>query len=146
MTSTKKAKIAPTDREKNQISGTLETLVKQFRTNAELYEKQNGEPYPIQLKEGSDYDFINPQHYVQDDGRQTWEHMVEDFGLYETAVFCKLNAYKYADRIGKKPNEDVEREQKKIDWYNAKAAELFALDDEKKEYFDRNNTDWEAQH
>ena len=81
------------------------------------------EPQPQKQKE--DYDYINPQHYVQDDGRQTWEHMVDEFGLYETAIFCKINAYKYNDRIGKKPNEDVEREQKKIDLYEAKAHELF---------------------
>lgn len=78
------------------------------------------------------YDYINPQHYVQEDGRQTWEHMVDEFGVYETAIFCKLNAYKYNDRKGKKPNEEIEREQKKIDWYEAKAKELFVLDKERK--------------
>jgi hypothetical protein len=76
------------------------------------------------------YDYINPSHYVQDDGRQTWEHMVDEFGLLETAIFCKLNAYKYSDRKGKKPNETEDREQKKIDWYNKKADELYILADE----------------
>jgi hypothetical protein len=137
MTSTKRPKLATTEHDTNQISNTLETLAKQFKTNAELYEKQNGKPYPVQLKENSDYDYVNPQHYVQEDGRQTWEHMVDEFGLYETAVFCKLNAYKYADRIGKKPNEDVEREQAKIDWYLSKADELFDINERL-----NNDKDW----
>lgn len=140
MTSTKRGKLEITTSQKELVNNTLEMLIGQLKQNLKTYEKQNGKPYSFQLKEVSNYDYINPQHYVQDDGRQTWEHMVDDFGLYETAVFCKLNAYKYVDRIGKKPNEDTEREQKKIDWYNHKAAELFSLDD------DRNETDWEAQH
>jgi hypothetical protein len=131
MTSTKRARLEVTDNQKDVLNKQLEQLTIQFKQRLEQYEKQTGNPYPIQLKESSDYDYVNPQHYVQDDGRQTWEHMVDEFGAYETAVFCKLNAYKYNDRIGKKPNEDIEREQKKIDWYEAKAAELFELDDKK---------------
>ena len=73
-----------------------------------------------------DYDYINPKHYVQDDGPQTWEHMVDKFGLEETAIFCKLNAYKYSDRRGKKPGESVDRENGKIKWYEDKAAELYS--------------------
>ena len=134
MTSTKRARLEVTDQQKNTLNLQLEQLTTQLKQRLEQYEKQTGTPYRVQLKEGSDYDYINPQHYVQDDGRQTWEHMVDDFGLYETAIFCKINAYKYADRIGKKPNEDIEREQKKIDWYEAKAAELFSLDDDKKNW------------
>ena len=77
--------------------------------------------------ENDNYDYINPSHYIQDDGRQTWEHMVDKFGLEETAIFCKLNAYKYADRRGKKPGENTEREDKKIEWYEEKAKELYKL-------------------
>jgi len=125
MTSTKRAKLEVTENQKNVLNAQLEQLTNQFKQRLEQYEKQNGKPYSVQLKESIDYDYVNPQHYVQNDGRQTWEHMVDEFGAYETAVFCKLNAYKYKDRIGKKPNEDVEREQAKIDWYEAKAVELF---------------------
>lgn len=76
------------------------------------------------------YDYINPQHYVQDDGKQTWERMVEKYGVYKTAIFCELNAFKYQDRRGKKPNEEVEREDKKIKWYEDKAADLYELLDD----------------
>lgn len=130
MASTKKIKTVVSDDEKSKLDVQLTQLLGQVEQRLEQYEKYHGKPYHVQLKEGSDYDYINPSHYVQEDGRQTWEHMVDEFGKYETAIFCKLNAYKYADRIGKKPNEDVEREQKKIDWYNNKAAELFEMIDE----------------
>ena len=123
--------------EKSVLETQLDNVLTQLKQRLEQYEKFHGKPYHIQLKDSSksesDYDYINPEHYVQDDGRQTWEHMVDEFGEYETAVFCKLNAYKYADRIGKKPNEDVEREQKKIDWYTTKAGELFTIVDERKQ-------------
>ncbi len=125
MTSTKRAKLEVTDNQKNVLNTQLKQLVTQFKQRLEQYEKQTGKAYPIQLKENTNYDYVNPEHYIQDDGRQTWEHMVDKFGAYETAVFCKLNAYKYSDRIGKKPNEDVKCEKAKIDWYEAKAIELF---------------------
>lgn len=73
----------------------------------------------------TDYDYINPQHYVSDDGRQTWERMVDIWGAEATALWCEMTAFKYTDtRIGKKPGEDVEREKKKVEWYLKKAHEL----------------------
>lgn len=132
MSNTKRIKTEVTDQEKNLLDAQLEQGIRQLKQRLEQYEKVHGKPYSTQLKEGIDYDYINPSHYVQDDGRQTWERMVDEFGLEETAIFCKLNAYKYQDRFGKKPNEDTEREQKKIDWYEKKAAELYELLEEEK--------------
>ena len=77
------------------------------------------------MQEQTDYDYVNPQHYVQADGKQTWERMIDIYGVEKTAIFCELNAFKYKDRMGKKPNEGVDREQGKIDWYEAKAKELY---------------------
>jgi len=70
------------------------------------------------------YDFINPQHYVQNDGKQTWERMVDKWGKEKTSLWCEMTAFKYQDRMGKKPGEDKERELKKIEWYTNKANEL----------------------
>ncbi len=78
------------------------------------------------------YDFINPSHYVQDDGRQTWEHMVDKWGEEKTALWCEMTAFKYQDRIGRKPGEDEEREKNKIKWYEDKAEELRTLAKKKK--------------
>jgi hypothetical protein len=125
MANTKKIRTEITDAEKTKLDQQLKQLVEQLSQRLDQYEKINGKPYHTTLKEGVDYDYVNPQHYVQEDGRQTWEHMIDEFGEYETAIFCKLNAYKYTDRMGKKPNEDIEREKKKIQWYEDKARELF---------------------
>ena len=77
-----------------------------------------------------EYDYINPKHYLAKDGRQTWERMVDEWGLEKTALWCEMTAFKYSDvRIGNKPNEDAIRDQKKIDWYLAKVD---AIRDQKK--------------
>lgn len=105
----------------------IHSLKEQLESRIAEYERQSGNKIGFKVTADDSYDYINPQHYVQDDGRQTWEHMVDEFGLVETAIFCKLNAYKYRDRMGKKPNESTEREMKKVKWYEDKAAELYAL-------------------
>ena len=86
------------------------------------HEKAQEETVNITKKEL--YDYVNPQHYVQDDGRQTWERMLDHWTINEVALWCEMTVFKYEDRKGKKPNEDVEREQAKIDWYKNKAKEL----------------------
>lgn len=72
----------------------------------------------------NEYDYINPTHYVQDDGRQTWEHMLDHWTYEQVALWCEMTAFKYKERIGKKPNEHPKRELDKIEWYDSKAKEL----------------------
>ena len=90
------------------------------------------EPKIVPEKPVEQYDFINPQHYVQEDGRQTWERMVDKWGEEKTALWCEMTAFKYQDRIGRKPGEDIEREQSKIKWYEDKAEELRKIAKKKK--------------
>ncbi len=105
----------------------------QLQDSLNNYQNSMKKPYPIKIVDtNQQYDFINPQHYVQDDGRQTWEHMVDKWGEEQTALWCEMTAFKYQDRIGKKPGEDVEREQNKIKWYEDKAVELRELAKKKK--------------
>lgn len=73
---------------------------------------------------GKHYDYINPDHYKQEDGKETWERMVDIWGVDATALWCEMTAFKYQERIGKKPGESVERETEKINWYIKKAYEL----------------------
>ena len=136
MSNTKRIKLEEaTPQQKTVLDKQLEHTVTQLRQRLDQYERVNGTPYHIQLKEGSDYDYINPAHYVADDGRQTWERMVDKWGLEVTALWCEMTAFKYIDtRIGNKPNEDTEREMKKVAWYENKAKELFKLSEE--EYVD----------
>lgn len=97
-----------------------------------IIEEDSAEPVTQDRRETDNYDFINPQHYVQGDGRQTWERMVDKWGLEATALWCEMTAFKYEDRIGKKPGESEEREFEKIAWYTDKAKELMNIVEENK--------------
>lgn len=46
------------------------------------------------------------------------------FGSYELMVFCKLNAYKYRFRAGKKDGSSFEEDIAKAEWYENKYMEL----------------------
>ncbi len=73
----------------------------------------------------SDNDMVNnPGHYqsmVADLNIDCITAMRAAFGNYETAVFCKLNAFKYVWRASSKNgNEDID----KASWYLNKYREL----------------------
>ena len=72
-----------------------------------------------------EYDYINPNHY-KDTGtdKETFEIMIDIFGKEAFINFCRLNAFKYRMRIGKKPGENTEREINKILWYERKIEDL----------------------
>ena len=50
-------------------------------------------------------DPINPDHYKDENGKECWEAMVEEFGAEATAIFFHINAFKYRFRAGKKGPE-----------------------------------------
>lgn len=77
------------------------------------------------MEEPKDYDFIKPTHYQQNEsGKETWEEMVDEFGLEAFLVYCKITAYKYQSRAGKKPGQSAERDLAKAKWYLDKVEEL----------------------
>ena len=58
-----------------------------------------------------------PFHYTQGD-IECIDAMVAAFGEYQTAVYCKLNAFKYLWRADlKKNNQDLQKDIKKAIWY-----------------------------
>ena len=143
MARTGKMNIAPDPKANDLLVRQIEQLVEQLNQKLKQFETQNGSPFGLEIvdideneeetpvvdensqtKEVDNYDYINPQHYVQDDGRQTWERMLGHWSLEQVALWCEMTVFKYEDRKGKKPNEDPEREQKKIEWYKNKAVEL----------------------
>lgn len=64
----------------------------------------------------------NAKHYS--DGRiQQIIIMERGWGTYEVMVFCELTEFKYRARMGKKPEQSIEQELKKANWY-AKMAQL----------------------
>lgn len=65
----------------------------------------------------------HPSHYNREGAMETIDEMELIFGVYETMVFCKLNAWKYRARAHDKGGvEDL----KKSDWYLQKYSELKA--------------------
>ena len=134
--------VAPSTKSTNVLDAQIANLKKQLLQKLEQYRKTHGVEHVLVVsekveekhnrREADNYDFVNPQHYVQEDGKQTWERMVDKWGEKSVAIWCEMTAFKYQDRIGKKPGEDIEREQNKIEWYENKADELNELAKKKK--------------
>lgn len=70
-----------------------------------------------------DYNYTEPDHY-KDGDKEVWEMMIDIYGKEAFLNFCKLNAFKYRMRLGKKPNEPAERDLEKIKWYEDRINEL----------------------
>lgn len=63
----------------------------------------------------------HPKHYNRENAMECIDEMVMLFGVKETQIFCKLNAWKYRYRAAEKNGiEDL----KKSDWYIQKYKEL----------------------
>ena len=137
MASTKRINTSVGSTQRNLTVAQIENLNKQLKDKLSQYVRENnGREYGITILEGDSaepstpetpepkYDYVNPSHYVQEDGRQTWERMLDLWTKEEVAIWCDITVFKYQDRIGKKPNEDINREKAKIDWYNDLAEEL----------------------
>jgi len=134
MASTKKPNLAV---DQGRLTRTIQIQQAQLQETINKHNSLYGE-YPLKLvnpeqEEKARYEYINdPAHYQQEDGKSTWERMVDRWGEEKTALWCEMTAFKYQDRMGKKPGEDIEREKGKIEWYENKAAELRELAKKKK--------------
>lgn len=69
------------------------------------------------------YDYINPNHYKQF-SKETIDMMVNVWGADAVATHCEITAFKYRMRIGSKPDQPIERDLEKANWYLKKAFEL----------------------
>lgn len=69
------------------------------------------------------YNKIHPSHYDAYD-IQVIDMMERIFGMEETAIFCKLNAFKYRMRMGLKEGEDMIDDLTKEKYYLDKNREL----------------------
>lgn len=65
----------------------------------------------------------HPTHYNNYDV-EAIDMMEKIWGPEETAVFCKLNAFKYRMRMGTKPDNSIQQDLKKEQWYIKKYHEL----------------------
>lgn len=63
---------------------------------------------------------MNPKenlHYVNKYGQQLKHFMIEKFGIEEYKIWCKLNAFKYQARAGKKEGNSTLKDLNKRDDY-----------------------------
>jgi hypothetical protein len=73
------------------------------------------QPTVIELeKEG--YDFVNPSHYKKFE-KETYEMMIDIWGVEAYIKHCEMCAFKYKLRAGEKPDQPVERDLEKAEWY-----------------------------
>lgn len=77
----------------------------------------------VWFNEVKEYDFINPNHYKQG-SKEVIEMMELIWGKESLGVYCEMNAFKYRMRLGLKPEQSVERDLEKANWYEQKAKEL----------------------
>lgn len=72
----------------------------------------------------NDYNYVNhPSHYNMW-SMETIDMMIKVYGLQNTITWCEMTAFKYAMRMGFKPNESVYQDLDKRNWYLNKANEL----------------------
>lgn len=73
--------------------------------------------------ESESYDFINPNHY-KSFSKEVIDMMVDIWGKEAVAIHCEITAFKYKMRAGSKPNQSIEQDISKANWYLNKAKEL----------------------
>lgn len=66
-------------------------------------------------------DPVNPAYY---NGREVAEQMIRLFGKTAYINFCRINAYKYRARAGKKAGNPIEQDIAKALWYENEADEI----------------------
>ena len=80
-----------------------------------------------ETKSEEKYEMVNhPTHYNNYD-KEVIEMMINIWGPEETAIFCKLDAFKYRLRMGTKPDNDIQQDLNKEKWYLKKFHELKIL-------------------
>lgn len=70
-----------------------------------------------------EYDYVNPNHY-KSFSIECIDMMVSIWGKEKVATYCEINAFKYKMRLGEKPDQPVDRDLDKANWYLNKAKEL----------------------
>lgn len=76
------------------------------------------------MNDSEKYEYVNhPSHYNHW-SEETIDQMIKLFGLQNTINFCEMTAFKYAMRMGFKPDNTVLQDLEKRNWYLDKMNEL----------------------
>lgn len=77
-----------------------------------------------QLNLPNTYEMVNhPTHYNLY-GKEVIDMMVDIWGREDVAKWCEITAFKYRMRMGTKPDNTIQQDLKKEQWYLNKAKEL----------------------
>jgi len=107
----------------------IKAAIQELHPNEDLEQgaKEFGEMFEAAVQfekpEHEEYDFVNPAHYQQF-SVEVIDMMAAIWGKEITSLHCEMCAFKYRLRIGNKPNQSLEDELGKINWYMEKAKEL----------------------
>ena len=72
----------------------------------------------------SNYEHVEHPNHYNTYPMETIDMMVAIWGKEKVADFCEINAFKYRMRMGTKPDNAIEQDLKKEQWYLNKAKEL----------------------
>lgn len=84
---------------------------------------EDAEEFMTIEKEKESYDFVNPSHYKKFE-KETYEMMIDIWGVDAYIKHCEMCAFKYKLRAGEKPDQPVERDLEKAEWYLEMANKL----------------------
>ena len=77
----------------------------------------------IDEEEQKTYDFVNPSHYKKFE-KETYQMMIDIWGEEAYIKHCEMCAFKYKLRAGEKPDQPVDRDLEKANWYLEMANKL----------------------
>ena len=84
------------------------------------------EPEKIATGKDAEYEMVNhPSHYNQYD-IEVIDMIIRIWGPEAAALWCDITAFKYRMRMGTKPDNSIEQDIKKEQWYLNKAREIRA--------------------
>ena len=118
--------------ELNSLDKSLRKHIEEGFWNYEKFVKENKEALlslysePRKVRKKESYDYINPSHYT-DGGKEVIDMMLDIWGAEKLIAYCEITAFKYRMRLGKKPEQPIERDFEKACWYENKAKELREL-------------------
>lgn len=71
-----------------------------------------------------DYEMVNHPNHYNSYSLETIEMMRRIWGDEATAQWCEMTAFKYRMRVGLKPDNSIEQDLAKEQWYITKSNEL----------------------
>lgn len=88
------------------------------------YGKKNIEAGKIATGKDAEYEMVDhPTHYNQYD-IEVIDMIIKIWGPEAAALWCDITAFKYRMRMGTKPDNSIEQDIKKEQWYLKKSKEI----------------------